>query len=71
MRDTMVMVFDSTLRAGPDVSLKGSPRVSPTTVELWRSLYSLSRLSLSASRAAGLVRAGVVTASLGSLYMAS
>ena len=34
----IAMSFMRMLRAGPDVSFKGSPTVSPTTAALWMSL---------------------------------
>jgi len=36
--DTMDMSFMSMLSDGPEVSLHGSPTVSPTTAALWASL---------------------------------
>lgn len=35
MREMMAINFTRMLRAGPDVSFKGSPTVSPTTAALW------------------------------------
>merc|ERR1712086_823335 len=36
-KETMLINLMRMLRAGPEVSLKGSPTVSPTTVALWHS----------------------------------
>jgi hypothetical protein len=35
--DTMVITFNRMFMAGPEVSLNGSPTVSPTTAALWGS----------------------------------
>ena len=37
IREIMAMSFMRMLRAGPEVSFKGSPTVSPTTAALWTS----------------------------------
>lgn len=44
MSDKIAMSLMRMLRAGPEVSLSGSPTVSPTTAALWISLPFLTVL---------------------------